>query len=54
MGRDILGWIGVDFIYRLYYGRLVGVPFRGDAGLNWFNPVSLKQLSFYELAGIMA
>ena len=43
----------MDFIHRLHYGRLVGVPFRGYDGSYQFTPVQSKKLSFYALAGIM-
>ena len=37
----------------MYYGSLVGVPFRGDDGSYRFTLVHLDQLGFYALDGIM-
>ena len=34
-------------------GGLLGVPFRGDAGLYWFALVRSKIFDFYALAGII-
>ena len=35
------------------YGRLVGVPFRGDSGSYRFAPVFSEKLDVYVLEGIM-
>ena len=43
----------MDYIYRLHYGRIFGVPLRGDAVLYWLDLVCLEKLSFYALDGIM-
>ena len=53
MGRGVLGWIWMYCIHRLYYGRLVGVSFREDAGSYCFAPVGQEKLDFYALAGII-
>ena len=43
----------MDCIPLMYYGSLVGVPFRGDDGSYRFTLVHLDQLGFYALDGIM-
>ena len=53
IGQGILGWIGINCIHRLHYRRLVGVPFRGDAGSYWFAPVCSEKLAFYAISGIL-
>ena len=53
IGQGILVWIGMNCIHRLHYRRLVGVPFRIDAGSYWFTSVCSEKLDFYAIAGIM-